>query len=80
MQVDPGKLIVHWSIWLLFGVSPWMMMPKLLAYTSLLDHKQGKNIIMFSSMSDVLVVSPQADSPVEEGRVGKSIHLLWLQV
>ena len=55
-------------------------MPKLLAYTSLLDHKQGKNIIMFSSMSDVLVVSPQADSPVEEGRVGKSIHLLWLQV
>ena len=53
---------------------------RLLAYTSLLDHKQGKNIIMFSSMSDVLVVSPQADSPVEEGRVGKSIHLLWLQV
>ena len=26
------------------------------------------------------MVSPQADSPVEVGRVGKSIQLLWLQV
>ena len=51
MQADPGEL--HWSIWLRFGVSFWMMMPRLLAYTSLLDYKQGRNIIMFSCMSEM---------------------------
>jgi hypothetical protein len=51
MQVDPGEL--HWSIWLRFGVSLWMMMSRLLAYTSLLDYKQGRNIIIFSSMSEM---------------------------
>ena len=80
MQVDPGKL-VHWSIWLLFGVSPWMMMPKLLAYTSLSDDQQGRNIIdILLYVEDVLLVKPQTDSPVEGGGAEESIDLLWLRV
>ena len=79
MQVDPGEL--HWSIWLRFGVSPWMMMPKLLAYTSLSDDQQGRNIIdILLYVEDVLLVKPQTDSPVEGGGAEESIDLLWLRV